>query len=293
MSNPVLERLQRHGLRPRKELGQHFLIDMNVIERLAGMIAPTPGAAVIEFGAGLGVLTEKLLNAGAHVVAIELDDELARVLAAELGAADHFRLVHADLARVDLDALRRELGASRVTLAGNLPYQLTSTVLFGLLQLEGRLQAAVMMVQREVAERIVAQHGSRDYGILSVLLQTYHNVHIETRLKPAAFRPPPRVDSAVIRVVPRAEHAAAAWSDREALTRLVKSVFNERRKVLRNTLKKFYGLSPEALARCAEASGVDLRKRPEALAVPEFVRLLHALPESSRPEAGQRSGSKR
>jgi 16S rRNA A1518/A1519 N6-dimethyltransferase RsmA/KsgA/DIM1 with predicted DNA glycosylase/AP lyase activity len=97
----------------------------------------------------------------------------------------------------------------------------------------------------------------------------------------------------VIRVVPRTERATAAWSDREALTHLVKSVFNERRKVLSNTLKKFYGLSSDALARCAEASGVDLRKRPEALAVPEFVRLLHALPEASGSGADPRSGAKR
>jgi 16S rRNA (adenine1518-N6/adenine1519-N6)-dimethyltransferase len=171
MSNPVLERLRRYGLRPRRELGQHFLIDLNVIERLAALIAPAPGVAVIEFGSGLGVLTERLLQAGARVVGIELDANLARVLSAELGATENFTLVHADLARVDPDALRQDLGASRVTLAGNLPYQLTSTVLFALLELEERLQAAVLMVQREVAERIVASHGSRDYGILSVLMQ--------------------------------------------------------------------------------------------------------------------------
>ncbi len=292
MSNPVLERLRKHGLQPRKELGQHFLIDLNVIDRLVALIAPQPGAAIIEFGAGLGVLTEKLLDAGARVVGVELDDALAGVLSEELAGKENFQLVHADLARVDTIALCDELGAPRVTLAGNLPYQLTSTVLFGLLQLEDRLQSAVLMVQREVAERIASAHGSRDYGILSVLMQAYHRVNIETRIKPGAFRPPPRVDSAIIRVTPRMERADAEWAHREGLTRLVKSVFNERRKVLRNTLKKFYGLGADELSACAEASNVDLGKRPEALSVPEFVRLLHALPRGSGSGSAQ-SGAKR
>lgn len=288
MSNPVLERLRRYDLQPRKELGQHFLVDVNSIDRLAALIAPEPGVAVIEFGAGLGVLTEKLLGAGARVAAVELDDALAQVLATEIGDAENFVLVHEDLARVDTRALCERLGASRVTVAGNLPYQLTSTVLFGLLDLQERLQSAVLMVQREVAERIVARPGSREYGILSVLLQTYHDVRIEMRLKPGAFRPPPRVDSAVLQVTPR-QDAVTAWSDVEALTRLVKSVFNERRKTLRNTLKKFYGLSADALAQCAETASLDLGRRPETLDVAEFVRLLHALPEGS--ESGSQPGS--
>ncbi len=293
MPNPVLERLRAYDLRPRKELGQHFLIDMNVLDRLADLIAPEPGAVVLEFGAGLGVLTERLLQRGARVVGVELDDALANVLATELGDAENFTLIHEDLAGIDMQALCKELDISSLTLAGNLPYQLTSTVLFALLELEDRLQSAVLMVQREVAERIVASHGSRDYGILSVLLQAYHRVELVMRVKPGAFRPPPRVDSAVLRVTPRLEAAEAAWSDREALTRLVKSVFNERRKTLRNTLKKFYGLDAATLARCAAASGVDLGKRPEALSVGEFVRLLHALPESDRSGERPQSGSKR
>jgi len=161
-----------------------------------------------------------------------------------------------------------------------------------LLELEERLESAVLMVQREVAERIVAAHGSRDFGILSVLMQAYHDVRIERRIKPGAFRPQPRVDSAVIHVVPRLEHAAADWTDRVGLTRLVKNVFNERRKVLRNTLKKFYGLTPDALEQCAHASGVDLGKRPEALSIAEFVRLLHVLPGVSESGTDAQSGSK-
>ena len=286
MSNPVVERLRRHGLQPRKELGQHFLADPRVLDRLVEIVAPAPGETIVEYGAGLGVLTERFLDAGARVVAIELDDALARVLEAELGGRQGFRLVHADLTRVAVPALREELGVPDLRLAGNLPYQLTSHVLFGVLDLEAHLSSAVFMVQREVAERIVAPPGTRAYGILSVLLRAYHAVEIALRVKAGAFVPPPRVDSAVIRLQPRPGGPALGWDERHALVRLVKSVFNERRKVLRNTLKKFYGLDDPALAAIAAASGIDLARRPETLAVEEFVRLLHALPAAAAGTAG-------
>jgi 16S rRNA (adenine1518-N6/adenine1519-N6)-dimethyltransferase len=278
MSNPVLDRLKLYDLRPRKELGQHFLVDARVLDRLVQIVAPGPGQAILEYGAGLGVLTERLLDAGARVVAVELDDELARILELELGAREGFRLVHGDLARVSAPGLLRELRADKLKLAGNLPYQLTSRVLFGVLELESSLEDAVFMVQREVAERIVSPPGSRQYGILSVLLRAYHDVRLEMRVKPGSFLPPPRVDSAVIHIRPRAGGPALEWEECSALTDLVKNVFNERRKVLRNTLRKFYGLEPEALAACERDTGLDLGRRPETLSVEEFVRLLRVLP---------------
>jgi 16S rRNA (adenine1518-N6/adenine1519-N6)-dimethyltransferase len=282
MPNSTLERLQRYGLRPRKELGQHFLIDERVLDRIVDCIAPGPGQAIVEYGAGLGVLTERLLDAGATVVAVELDDGLARILEGELGGRPGFRLLHADLARVSAPVLRGELGVPDLILAGNLPYQLTSRVLFSVLELESTLRQAVFMVQREVAERIVAPPGTRTYGILSVLLRAYHDVDIVQRVKPGAFAPPPRVDSAVIRIRPRSGGAVCAWSERQALTRLAKHTFNERRKVLRNTLRKFYGLDDATLASVTQASGVDARRRPESLAIDEFARLLRALPAEAQ-----------
>jgi 16S rRNA (adenine1518-N6/adenine1519-N6)-dimethyltransferase len=281
MKNPVLDRMQRHGLRPRKELGQHFLVDQHAIERLVESIAPRPGDAILEFGAGPGVLTERLLEAGARVIAVELDDALAALLRQELGDRPGFRLVHADLARVDAGALRRELQAEHLTVVGNLPYQLTSHVLFGILDLEAHLDRAVFMIQREVAERIVAAPGNRTYGILSVLLRAYYDVAIVLRVKPGSFAPPPRVDSAVIRIVPRAGGPALPWDERAAFIHLVKSTFNERRKILRNTLRKFYDLDAAALDATATTSGTDLGRRPEELPVEAFVRLLHALPASA------------
>jgi 16S rRNA (adenine1518-N6/adenine1519-N6)-dimethyltransferase len=276
-------------LRPRKELGQHFLVDMRVLERLVATIAPSPDDTIVEYGAGLGILTERLLDAGAYVVAVELDDAMAHVLETELGGRERFRLVHGDLARFSAPALAAERGVARLKLAGNLPYQLTSRVLFGVLDLENRLNEAVFMVQREVAERIVAPPGGREYGILSVLLRTWHDVEIVQRVKPGAFSPPPRVDSAVLRLRPRAAGPAVDWSARPALVRLVKSTFNERRKVLRNTLRKFYDLDAAALEACAAASGVDPRRRPETLDVAEFVRLLQALPATAAAVAADES----
>ena len=281
MTHPVVERLQRHGLRPRKELGQHFLVDRRVLQRLVQTIAPAPGTAIVDLGAGPGVLTEQLLEGGAQVVAVELDDGLAALLRAELGGRPRFELLHMDLAALDLELLRRRLGAPRLAVAGNLPYQLTSTVLFGLLELEDRLQQAVLMVQREVAERIRSAPGTKQYGVTSAILQAYYDVRLMARIKPGAFLPPPQVDSAILRLTPRAAGPALPWGERAAYVRLVRHVFNERRKVLRNTLKKFYGLDAAALTACGNAAALDLGRRPESLQVGEFVRLLHALPASA------------
>ncbi len=278
MMNPVLERLQRYALRPRKELGQHFLVEPHTLERLADAIGAGAGDTVLEFGAGVGVLTELLLMRGARVVAVELDDALADLLQQELGGYAGFRLIRGDLTQVSAPALCAELGISRLKLAGNLPYQLTSHVLFSVLDLEEGLADATFMVQREVAERIVSPPGSRDYGILSVLLHAYHDVELVLRVKAGAFVPPPRVESAVLHIVPRRQGPALGWSERPALVRLVKSTFNERRKVLRNTLKKFYGLDAAAVTALESASRLDLGRRPETLSVDEFVRLLHAMP---------------
>jgi len=285
VTNPVLQRLRRHGLRPRKSLGQHFLLDPRVLQRTVGIIAPAPGQAIVEFGAGVGVLTQHLLEAGARVVAVEVDDGLASLLRQELQDQPRFELLHMDLAALDVPALRERLGVARLKLAGNLPYQLTSTVLFGVLDLEEHLEDALFMVQREVAERIVSPPGSRSYGVLSVLLQTFYDVSVPMRVRPGAFLPPPRVESALLRLVPRTPAPALPWPERPAFVRLVRHVFNERRKVLRNTLRKFYGLDAEALARCEADSALDLGRRPESLDVAEFVRLLHALPGDTRSGA--------
>jgi 16S rRNA (adenine1518-N6/adenine1519-N6)-dimethyltransferase len=202
----------------------------------------------------------------------------------ELGGRDRLQLVHADLAQLSVARLRADLGVDKIKLAGNLPYQLTSRVLFGVLDLEAHLEDAVFMVQREVAERIVASPGSRDYGILSVLLHAFHDVSIVVRVKPGSFLPAPRVESSLIRIVPRAAPAELEWGECADLVHLVKSVFNQRRKVLRNTLKRSYALEADDIAACEAASGVDLGRRPETLDVGEFVRLLRTLPGRSASE---------
>ena len=286
MKNPVLDRLQRYGIQPRKELGQHFLMDQNILSSISRLVEAQPSDAIIEYGPGLGVLTEQLVDSGARVVGVELDEGMVAVLRGELADRENFRLLHTDLAHLDTTKLIEELKVERIKLVGNLPYQLTSHVLFGVLELGAYVQSAVLMVQREVAERIVASPGSRQYGILSVLLNTFHTVQLELRVKPGSFVPPPRVDSAVLHIVPRAE-PLLGWEQRQALIYLVKSVFNERRKVLRNTLKKFFELDAASLEIVAEVSGLDLGRRPETLPVEEFVRLLHAIPAA--PSYGSES----
>jgi 16S rRNA (adenine1518-N6/adenine1519-N6)-dimethyltransferase len=288
MKNPVLERLSRYGIRPRKDLGQHFLIDANILSAIVDRVDPQPTDVIVEFGPGLGVMTERLLDAGANVVGVELDDQMATVLRQELGSRERFDLRHTDLARVDTRQIAGDRGVSRIKLVGNLPYQLTSVVLFGLLDLGAVLDVAVFLVQREVAERIVSPPGSKQFGILSVLLQAFFDVKLEMRVKPGCFAPPPRVESAVLRLRPL-EQPALHWEERAAFITLVKNVFNERRKVLRNTLKKFYALDVAALEALAKHSGVDLGARPEALPVTDFVRLLHSLPATTSSGSGELS----
>jgi 16S rRNA (adenine1518-N6/adenine1519-N6)-dimethyltransferase len=272
--------LEKYGLRAKKSWGQNFLGDEAILDDIARLAAPRPGDLVVELGAGLGHLTARLLARGARVVAVERDRDMAAVLRGELG--DRIALLEADAARVEYGRIAREHATSvpaaatpTLTVVGNLPYHLTSPILFSLLDQVEHVSRAVFLVQREVAERLAAEPGTHAWGILSVLLQREAEVSIERIVPPGAFLPPPKVDSAVLCAVFRPP--AAAIADPVRFRRLVKAGFGQRRKTLGNALKAARVVEAGALARALEAAAIDPGRRAETLAVAEWAALDRAL----------------
>ena len=261
--------LKAHGLRPKKRWGQNFLREGWVLDRIVATLAPKPGERVVELGAGLGHLTERLLRSGADVVAVERDRDLVPILEAALPAAT---VVAADAKRVDLRALAGDAG--KVAVAGNLPYHLSSPILFHLLEERTAVSRAVLMLQKEVAERLAASPGSKAYGVVSVQFGLWADSEVVFDVSPRAFVPQPKVVSSVVRIVfrsePRADPGDPGW-----FRRVVKSAFGQRRKRLSNALKSL-GLGP-ALEVAFERAGIDPGLRAERLTVEAFAALSRAV----------------
>jgi 16S rRNA (adenine1518-N6/adenine1519-N6)-dimethyltransferase len=264
--------LDKYDLRAKKSWGQNFLGDEAILDDIARLAAPRPGTPVVELGAGLGHLTARLLARGALVTAVERDRDMARVLRGELG--ERITLLEADAARLDYAALA---GGGPLAVVGNLPYHLTSPILFDLLDQASHVERAVFLLQREVAERLAASPGQKDWGVLSVFLQREADVSVERIVPPGAFHPPPRVHSAVIHVGFRPPAAAAAVTDAVRFRKLVKAGFAQRRKTLRNALEAGSVAPPGVLAAALAATGIDPGRRGETLAIEEWAALERAL----------------
>ena len=271
--------LDKYRLHAKKGWGQNFLGDEGILDAIARLAVEREGELVVELGSGLGHLTARLLARGARVVAVERDRDMARVLRGELGEA--VRLLEADAARLDYRALAAGEGeGGRVAVVGNLPYHLTSPILFSLLDQADAVSRAVLLLQREVAERLAAAPGTKAWGLLSVLLQQRAEVTVERRVPPRAFLPPPKVESALVRVAfgpPRAEVA-----DQARFRRLVKAGFGQRRKTLANALRAARLAPPEATAAALAAAGIDPSRRGETLTVAEWAALERALGRAGR-----------
>ena len=257
------ELLRRHGLRPKKEWGQNFLGDAAILDALARLAGLGKGVVAVELGAGLGHLTRALAATGARVVAVERDRELVPVLREEL---PNVEIAEADAKSFDLRPVAARAG-ERVVVCGNLPYHLSSPILFHLLEQREAVRRAVLLLQREVAERIAAAPGGRDYGLLSVLVQQVADASIGLIVPRHAFTPPPEVESAAL-VLEFLEHPRASVRDEKRFHALVKAAFAQRRKTLWNALKPLPG-GREAL----QAAGIDPRRRGETLSVAEFAAI--------------------
>ncbi len=263
------ELLRRHGLRPKKEWGQNFLGDEQILGALAALARLRPGETVVELGAGRGHFTRALAATGAKVIAVERDRELAPILRAQLPDVE---VVEADAKSFDLRSAAARAGR-RIVVCGNLPYHLSSPILFHLLDQRAALRRAVLLLQREVAERIAAPPGGRDYGLLSVLVQHVADASLELSVPRHAFTPPPEVESAAL-VLEFLEKPKAEVRDEARFRALVKAAFSQRRKTLWNALKGMRG-AREAL----ERSGIDPRRRGETLTVAEFASIERELGE--------------
>ena len=261
--------LEKYGLRAKKSWGQNFLGDEAILDHIARLAVEAAGERIVELGAGLGHLTARLAALGADVVAVERDRDMAEVLRAELGG--RAALLEADAARLDYARLAREWPGrvsegGKLAVVGNLPYHLTSPILFSLLDQPVTVSRAVFLLQREVAERLAAEPGTKEWGLLSVLLQHRADVSVELRVPRGAFLPPPKVESAVLRVAFRAPRAAVV--DEARFRRLVKAGFAQRRKVLANALAAVG--EPGRVQAALAAAGVDPRRRGETLTVEEW-----------------------
>ena len=253
------------GHTARKRFGQHFLADRGVIDAIVRAIDPRPGQALVEIGPGLGAMTQPLLERAGALQAIELDRDLAARLRGRAGLT----VIEADVLKVDFAALADAAGQP-LRVVGNLPYNISSPILFHLLPVAHRLRDLNFMLQKEVVDRMAAAPGGKDYGRLSVMLQWRFAVEALFDVPPEAFEPPPRVDSAIVRLVPR---AIAPGDSGDALARLetrlqslVAVAFSQRRKLLRHTLGPW-------IEQHAPGAGFDLQRRAEEVPVAESLAL--------------------
>ncbi|WHZ20798.1 MAG: SSU rRNA (adenine(1518)-N(6)/adenine(1519)-N(6))-dimethyltransferase [Rhodanobacteraceae bacterium] len=250
--------------RPKKHFGQHFLHERGVIERIVAAIAPRAADRIVEIGPGEGALTLPLLRAARHLTAIELDRELIEPLRARAAGIGELEVIHADVLKVDLTTLA---GSGKLRLAGNLPYYVSSPILFHCLAHAGAIADMHFMLQKEVVDRMAAAPGGKVYGRLSAMLQLACRVEPLLRVAPGAFRPPPKVDSAVVRLIPLppAERPDPALT--RAIDAVVRAAFNQRRKTLANALRGL--LDAEAI----RTAGIDPRARAENVAPQGYVAL--------------------
>lgn len=252
------------GHQPRKRFGQHFLRDARVVQRMIAAIAPRPGQRLVEIGPGLGALTLPLLERCHSLDVVELDRDVIPLLQEKCAQAGELRVHAMDVLKFDLHTL--VTGDTRLRVVGNLPYNISTPLLFHVLEAIDAVEDMHFMVQKEVADRICATPGGGDYGRLSIMVQYKCATENLFHVGPGAFSPPPKVDSAVIRLWPL---RPSPWPDHdhELFPKIVAAAFSQRRKTLRNALKNV--LSVEKM----EAAGIDPSARAETLAVADYVAL--------------------
>jgi 16S rRNA (adenine1518-N6/adenine1519-N6)-dimethyltransferase len=276
--------------RPKKALGQNFLIDRNVLERIVEAVAVAPDDAILEIGPGRGALTTILADRAARVMAVELDRDLVPVLQKHFASRPQVEIVAADILAVDLPALLHARGDQRWKVAANLPYNISSQVLFRFLDHPRLFSSLVLMFQKEVGERLLAAPGTKEYGILSVFCQLHFDMSRVLIVRPGAFFPVPKVDSIVLKFVPLAAPRVEV-GDETLFRRLVKASFGQRRKTLWNCLRGAdITPSDEVLAETLRACAIDGARRGETLSLDEFAELARAISRNCAGRHGDKAG---
>lgn len=276
---------RRYAVVPRKRLGQSFLQDRNIVGKIVALAGLQPDDGVIEIGAGLGVMTGLIATAARNVIAVEIDPRLVTVLQDTLASIENVQIIHADVLTYDLRQAAQDLSAEKIKVIGNIPYHISTPILFHLLTFRPFISSAVLMMQKEVAERISAGPGTKSYGIPSILMAVYADVSMAFTVPASCFYPAPKVTSAVVKIDFRQEPLDRIANE-DFFSKIVHLAFSNRRKTLMNNLKRYPGIPCDeaALQRIFLAEGLDLRIRGEALTPEQFIALSNALFRELAPQ---------
>jgi 16S rRNA (adenine1518-N6/adenine1519-N6)-dimethyltransferase len=280
------ERYRAAGRHPRKQLGQHFLADLNLARKIVDAVGE-PGGPVLEIGAGLGALTFLLAERGHQVQAVEVDRQLADELRGAMAPWPSVQVIQADIRTLDLATLAPGTPGTRLRIAGNLPYNLTSEILIQLLRAADAFSSAVLMVQDDVAERLAAEPGGKAYGSLTVTLGLAFAIELFLRVPRQAFWPAPAVDSAVIRLDPHPTRPP----DFRWIEQVVRAAFGQRRKTIGKALAAGLGIERDRIETAIRATGLDPAARAEVLSPADFVHLARALRSLRTPGAEVSDGA--
>lgn len=277
LSNPqeTIRVIKENNFTFRKNYGQNFLIDSHVIDKIIAAAEIDKSTKVLEIGPGIGTLTQYLAEAAESVTAVEIDDKLIPILEKTLADYDNVNVIHGDILKQDIGAI---FGGEPFKIVANLPYYITTPIIMNLLESRVPADSITVMIQKEVADRMKAEPGSKDYGALSLAVQYYADPYLAANVPPNCFMPRPNVGSAVIRLK-RLEEPFVKVKDERHMFKLIRAAFNQRRKTLANAVKNFEGLSysREEVENALTSIGLDTRVRGEALGLQEFAALSDAL----------------
>lgn len=266
----------RYGFVFKKGLGQNFLSSQSVLEEIADS-AEIENEGVIEIGPGFGVLTNELAKRAEKVLALEIDERLIPILRDTLSEYDNVKVINKDVLKTDIaELIKSEFGDKRVSVAANLPYYITTPIITSLIENRLPLKNLVVMIQKEVADRITAQPGTKDYGAISVLCQFYTKPELICNVGAELFVPPPKVDSAVVKMAFR-DKPAVEVKDEEMFFRTVKAAFSQRRKTLLNCLAANFPINKSDLTQIMESVDISPSRRGETLLLEEFAKLAEAI----------------
>ena len=263
--------LEKYGLRAKKQFGQNFLISDRALRAIADATVSTDEDWIVEIGAGLGTLTAQLAErtTAGKVIALEYDDDMIKVLRAELGHLDNVEIEKVDAMRYDLKMAARWRG-DKITVCGNLPYHIASQLMFRVVDARADITHCVVMIQKEMADRIVAKPGTKEYGALGVMLRTYVDVATVIKVGAGSFLPPPKIDSTVIKMVPLPS-TRAPIADEKKYSEVVHAAFGQRRKTLRNALRAVF--EQDKVDAALDTTKIDGQRRGETLDIAEFAAL--------------------
>lgn len=263
--------LEKYGLRAKKQFGQNFLISERAIRAIADATVASDEDWIVEIGAGLGTLTAQLVErtTAGKVIALEFDPDMVKVLRAELGHLDNIEIEHVDAMRYDLKMAAKWRG-DKIVVCGNLPYHIASQLMFRVVDARADIRHAVVMIQKEMADRVVAKPDTSEYGALGVMLRTYLDVSTVIKVGAGSFLPPPKIDSTVIKLVPLPT-TRAPIADEKRYSEVVHAAFNQRRKTLRNALRAVF--DQEKVDAALATTKIDGQRRGETLDIAEFAAL--------------------